>query len=106
MFKVNIDKRILHFKQPTGTSRGVYTTRDIWLIRIEDLSTGRKGVGECAPLPDLSCDARPDYEDLLLKHCQTLEETEKINTRLLQPYPSILFGFKTMYDDLTLSLYL
>ena len=95
MFKVNIDKRILHFKQPAGTSRGVYTTRDIWLIRIEDLSTGRKGVGECAPLPDLSCDARPDYEDLLLKHCQTLEETEKINTRLLQPYPSILFGFET-----------
>ena len=61
MFKVNIDKRILHFKQAAGTSRGVYTTRDIWLIRIEDLSTGRKGVGECAPLPDLSCDARPDY---------------------------------------------
>ena len=27
----DIEKRVLHFKQPAGTSRGVYTTRKIWL---------------------------------------------------------------------------
>ena len=25
-----LSKRILHFKQPAGTSRGVYMTRKIW----------------------------------------------------------------------------
>ena len=48
----NIKQKILHFKQPAGTSRGVYTTRKIWLIRLTDGE--RTGIGECAPLPDLS----------------------------------------------------
>ena len=29
--KVDIEERVLHFKQPAGTSRGVYTERKIWL---------------------------------------------------------------------------
>ena len=28
----HIEERTLHFKQPAGTSRGVYTTRKIWLV--------------------------------------------------------------------------
>ena len=51
-----LEKKILHFKQPAGTSRGVYTTRKIWLVHLTDGE--RTGMGECAPLPDLSCDAR------------------------------------------------
>ena len=58
MYKYEIEEKTLHFKQPAGTSRGVYTTRKIWLVRLSD---GEKdGVGECAPLPDLSCDATPE----------------------------------------------
>ena len=53
-----IEERLLHFKQPAGTSRGVYTTRKIWLVHLSDGQ--REGVGECAPLPDLSCDAMED----------------------------------------------
>ena len=56
--KYTLSKKILHFKQPAGTSRGVYTTRKIWLVRLTDGE--RTGIGECAPLPDLSCDALPD----------------------------------------------
>ena len=65
-----IEERLLHFKQPAGTSRGVYTTRKIWLVHLSDGQ--REGVGECAPLPDLSCDAMEDeqYAALLNNFCK------------------------------------
>ena len=34
--KYTLSKKILHFKQPAGTSRGVYTTRKIWLVHLTD----------------------------------------------------------------------
>ena len=94
-----LEKKILHFKQPAGTSRGVYTTRTIWLVH---LSEGDKtGVGECAPLPDLSCDAMPDeaYETKLRQFCERLtgdspqDEAEVFES--MRPYPSMLFGLET-----------
>jgi o-succinylbenzoate synthase len=92
----NIVPRLLHFKQPAGTSRGVYTTRQIWLIELTaDELPGRMGIGECAPLPDLSCDAMPDYEQKLKELCHNLEQQGAIDYDLLRPYPSILFGMET-----------
>ena len=44
--KYTLSKKILHFKQPAGTSRGVYTTRKIWLVHLTDGE--RTGMGECA----------------------------------------------------------
>ena len=55
--KIDIQERVFHFKQPAGTSRGVYTERLSWMVTVTD--GDRIGVGECAPLPDLSCDALP-----------------------------------------------
>ena len=91
----NIKQKILHFKQPAGTSRGVYTTRKIWLIHLSDGT--REGIGECAPLPDLSCDALPDetYESKLNSFCQHLCQTGDIDVDALRPYPSMLFGLET-----------
>lgn len=88
-----IEERTLHFKQPAGTSRGVYTTRKIWLVRLSDGL--REGIGECAPLPDLSCDARPDYAEVLDGFCQALCETGEIDYDTLRAYPSMLFGLET-----------
>lgn len=94
-----IEKRTLHFKQPAGTSRGVYTTRKIWLVKLSDGE--RQGVGECAPLPDLSCDAMEDgrYEMLLEKFCQKLCETGEIDYETMRDYPSMLFGLETALRD-------
>ena len=90
-----LEKKELHFKQPAGTSRGVYTTRTIWLVTLSDGE--HQGVGECAPLPDLSCDALPDetYEAKLHHFCQNLCQTGELDTDALRDYPSMLFGLET-----------
>ena len=91
--KIDIQERVLHFKQPAGTSRGTYTERCSWFVEISDGE--RVGVGECAPLPDLSSDARPDYADVLRKFCNQVEQTGAIDYEALRDYPSMLFGLET-----------
>jgi o-succinylbenzoate synthase len=101
-----IEERLLHFKQPAGTSRGVYTTRKIWLIHLSDGQ--HEGVGECAPLPDLSCDAMLDAEyaatlnKFCIDVCKALEEhngdcPQRVLSMVpaLRDYPSMLFGLET-----------
>lgn len=97
--RIEIEERILHFKQPAGTSRGVYTERQIWLVRaiMEDPVTQKQivGVGECAPLPKLSCDDIPDYGKILRTFCHETEQRGVIDDEALRPYPSMLFGLET-----------
>ena len=95
MYKISIAKRIFHFKRPAGTSRGVYTERKSWLVTVTDGE--RSGVGECAPLPDLSCDALPDeiYQEVLRGFCHQLEQTGDIPYEAMRDYPSMLFGLET-----------
>lgn len=100
MYKLQIIPRILHFKQPAGTSRGIYTTRKVWYLFLTDTTTGQYGVGECAPLPALSCDDLPEYEQILRHHCQHVEETGNIDYEALRPYPSMLFGLETAIQHL------
>lgn len=90
-----IEERLLHFKQPAGTSRGIYTTRKIWLIYLRE--GNRIGVGECAPLPDLSCDALGDesYSSLLNQFCEDICQKGEIDYDALLDYPSMLFGLET-----------
>ena len=97
--KVTVSEGTFHFKQPAGTSRGVYTTRKSWLVHLSDGE--REGVGECAPLPDLSCDARPDYVDVLNKVCEDFCQTGEINYERWRDYPSMLFGLETAWLNMT-----
>lgn len=95
--EIDIIPRLLHFKQPAGTSRGVYTTRKVWYLHLTSPDyPGRTGIGECAPLPALSCDDLPDYEDILVKACRRLEDCGgDLDVESLRNYPSILFGLET-----------
>ncbi len=100
-FQITIAKKTLHFKQPAGTSRGVYRERHSWLLTVTNRERpGVKGVGECAPLPDLSCDAVPEYEHVLRHICAQVEETGRIPDEALRAYPSILFGLETALAQL------
>lgn len=100
--RIDIVPRLLHFKQPAGTSRGVYTTRKVWYVHVSSSAfPGRVGVGECAPLPALSCDDRPDYESVLKAACRRVEEAQGVlDTEALRDFPSILFGLETAFRHL------
>ena len=101
MYHIEISERTLHFKQPAGTSRGVYTTRHSYYLTLtSDEKPGIKGIGECATLPDLSCDAKPEYDLTLRQICQMVEQMGKIPYDMLRPYPSILFGLETAFAQL------
>ena len=99
-YTINITERTLHFRQPAGTSRGVYTERHIWLVTVTDGS--KVGMGECAPLPDLSCDALPPYiyNKVLRRFCDEVEQTGVIDYEAMRDYPSMLFGLETAMQSL------
>ena len=96
MYNIQITPRLLHFKQPAGTSRGVYNTRKVWYIEISSMENPSiKGIGECAPLPNLSCDDVPQYEEVLQQACSRVAREGNIPAESLRNYPSILFGLET-----------
>ena len=100
MYKIEISERTLHFKVPAGTSRGVYTTRHSFFLTLSsDEVPGVKGVGECATLPDLSCDAKPEYEATLRQVCQLVEQMGRIPYDMIRAYPSITFGLESAFAD-------
>lgn len=98
MFHTLIEKRTLVFNRPATTSRGTYDTRTVRFIRLtSDDAPGVEGVGECSPLPDLSCDAMDDadFDMLLLAVCDDFCQTGEIDREALRPYPSILFALES-----------
>ena len=106
MYRIKIIPCQLHFKQPAGTSRGVYTTRNVWYIHLtSDLFPDRVGIGECAPLPCLSCDDLPDYESILSRICHEVALQGTFSVDLLRDYPSILFGLETAFRHLETGSY-
>ena len=100
-YHIDITTRTFHFKEPAGTSRGVYLTRVSRFVRLtsEDLP-GIVGVGECAPLPKLSCDDLPDYDAVLRRHCDDVCARGGIDVGALSDVPSMLFGLETAWRQL------
>jgi O-succinylbenzoate synthase len=97
-----IEHRTLHFHKPAGTSRGVYSTRDVWYVWVASVEQPELlGIGECAPLPNLSCDYGSDYELRLQEACLKLDRDGFLDTDALQNQPSILFGLETALRQLT-----
>lgn len=95
---LSYQKHILQFKKPAGTSRGIYTTRVVYILKLQSLENPAiVGWGECAPLPDLSCDFSPNFETVLENVCQNFNGTIPFDE--LRNYPSILFGLETAMQD-------
>lgn len=88
-------KYILNFKRPSGTSRGVLTTKETWfLILSDDIHTG---IGECGILRSLSIDDRPDYEDKLKWVCNNIHLGPEMLWQELQEFPSLQFGVEMAF---------
>lgn len=96
MFRIEIIPHILRFKQPAATSRGIYREHRIWFVLFRNIDDpSHTGLGECAPLADLSIDYNDDYAVTLSRFCRITEEKQQIQTEMLRNYPSILFGLET-----------
>ena len=96
---ISLSHKTLHFKKPAKTSRGEYTTHDSIIITIRDEKSHRIGLGECAPLPDLSYD-RDSY--LRMSDVANLIDAALASTcynDYLRPYPALLFALESaLYD--------
>lgn len=101
--KVEIKPYTLQFKRPAGTSRGVYVDHKIWYVIITDKDTKARGIGECAPLFDLSCDYNNQYEQTLAFFCKKLELEKYLDKESLRKYPSILFGLETAMQQVKMN---
>lgn len=98
MLKASFQKYRLHFKEPSGTSRGILSDKDTYFIRIwEEGSEACFGLGECALFRGLSAEDRPDYEEKLSEVCEHIAETEVAS---LQEWSSIRFGVEMALADL------
>lgn len=95
-FLLRVVPRTLKFKQPAGTSRGVYYDRKVWYLVVTsaDPSVRFTGLGECAPLPDLSCDYDALYEARLRQICAEVQQNQGFDPEKLRDYPSVLFGLQ------------
>ena len=103
-------KHTLRFRFEAGTSRGVLTEKDSYIVRIyDDENPAAMGLGECSPLRGLSVDDRPDFEQRLGELCQSFSKLDLqlfswnvpivLNQLIGQELPSVLFGFETAMLD-------
>ena len=96
--KASYKKYILNFKRPSGTSRGVLTTKETWFLILEE--NGKIGIGECGILRTLSIDDRPDYEEKLQWVCVNIHLGKDILWEALIEFPSIQFGVEMAFLSL------
>lgn len=97
---MNIDlfHRTLHFRTPARTSRGAYDVHNMVIVSMTD-DEGNIGLGECAPLSDLSHDRNAyihmsDVARLINEAVASDDYAER-----LRQYPALLFALESaMYD--------
>jgi o-succinylbenzoate synthase len=99
-------KKVFKFNFKARTSRGLMKDKISWFIKVWDINDVQQfGIGECSPLPGLSIDATPEYEDVLKKCVEQIAELTAPDINALKKiipenYPSIMFGFESALLDL------
>ena len=88
----NFKKYDLNFKQASGTSRGILTKKETYILEISD--GDKKGIGECAIFRGLSYDDVPEYEEKLIWLCEHINNDEDFLKSELKHFPSIIFGLE------------
>lgn len=88
----------LQFKQPSGTSRGILSQKETWIIIIDH--NKKRGIGECGVLKGLSIDDRPDFEAKLRWVCENISSGLNNLLNELEEFPSIQFGLEMAFLSL------
>lgn len=114
--EINIKKHLLHFKKPSGTSRGVLYDKPSWILSVH-LPNGKIAHGECSVIPGLSPDFIDEthYASVLSKLKQQFSQwnpDEFMDVALFQGYkwkqfladwrtfPSIIFGMESLAKEI------
>ncbi len=112
-FRVKVDytRHRLDFRFDAGTSRGVLKTKDTYIVRASSGQfPGVLGYGEAGPLPKLSIDDLPDFEEKLRAVCRGISEVpvppseqdilDWLSQTVPEELPSIRFALETALLDL------
>lgn len=114
--EIIIKKHLLHFKKPSGTSRGILYDKPSWILSV-NLPNGKNAQGECSVIPGLSPDFTNEqrYEAQLskLKHqfsswkmddfmAENVFHGDKWQQFLADwiVFPSIVFGMESLARDI------
>jgi len=102
MLQASFQKLTLNFKQPSGTSRGVLTQKDSWLISIwESKNDTIKGIGEASIIKTLSPDWNENFEVKVAEVCENISHfTTPTGLDELRVYPTIHLAIETALLDL------
>lgn len=98
VMKFSLTKHSLKYKKPAGTSRGVLTHREVFLLQATD-KKGNKGLGECGIIPGLSVDDVPNYEQQLVNFVELLNTGKQPEPHFLKKFPSIAFAYECAMLD-------
>lgn len=107
--RASVTKKVFEFNFTARTSRGRMKDRTSWFLKLwDDVNPAVFGLGECAPLPGLSIDDKPDYEVVLKTVAENVSSIKLNSKNILQDaktlipsgFPSILFGLETALLDL------
>lgn len=88
-------KHTLEFITPGGTSRGVLTTKDSYILIIKD-KNGICGIGECSIIPRLSIDDIPEIEQIMhdvQENIWSIIQDESYHLKYLQ-LPAVRFAIE------------
>lgn len=101
MIKFYFQKRILQFKKPARTSRGVMLSKPVWYVYLYDENKPIiKGIGECSIIPGLSIDNEMLVEEKLNDIGKKINAGKYNFEKPLPEFPGISFGIETAYLDL------
>lgn len=102
MLKARFRKHTLNFITPGGTSRGILTSKDSWIliVYVED-SPEIYGIGECSIIRGLSIDDRPDFEYKINEVCNDINNWQYWLEKGLVDFPSLRFGLEMAIKDLS-----
>jgi o-succinylbenzoate synthase len=101
MYKASVEKYVLDFKRPSGTSRGVLTKKDSWFIRIWETNNPIiVGIGEASIIQNLSPEWDDKYEFFIQEVAENINYYAGEGSHELLAYPSIYFAIETALLDL------
>lgn len=109
-FHLEIIPHALQFKFDARTSRGAMQQHQVYYLKLtNDSHPGRSGTGECAPLPGLSPEHGPDFQQVLEAQVKginfNLEKHPFISFESvayadkLKAFPSLAFALETAWLD-------